>query len=429
MGGSFVKFLSQEVLDPLMASCVVADDGKTQVAIVSCDLCTMPRDIVLSIRAQASQITGIPTDNIHITTTHNHSGPRIRTNLPLADDSESEKELLEATRRKLVADVAECIAAAHSRLTPARMGYGSGAFEGGAFNRRFIMSDGRSRMGGGETDTRKRLKPEGPTDPQVQVAWFEDTEGRQLAVMVSYASHPVNLYARATVSADFPGVMRASLQAVLGDDLSVVYLQGACGNIHPRGPQDPRFQAGGMVNALRVGRGLAGETLRIMGDNVADAEDVSVSVCSRILEIPYREVLPMPLEEAREKRTYYRDCWDEFGRLDIDDKSAIYSTLYTGQFKEKSPAERVEVAAFALGDVFFVTNPAEYFVEFQLDIKEHFKGRKVIVCELTNGFVSYVPTRLACALGGFETILTWFNPGAGDLIRDVSCEQLDRLMC
>ena len=61
-------------------------------------------------------------------------------------------------------------------------------------------------------------------------------------------------------------------------------------------------------------------------------------------------------------------------------------------------------------------------------IKERFKERKVIVTELTNGFISYVPIRLACALVGFETILTWFDPGAGDLIRDVSCEQIEGLI-
>ena len=426
MGGSFIKFQSQDVLDPLMASCIVADDGRTPVAIVSCDLCTLPRDLVLSIRAQTSQATGIPTESIHLAATHNHSGPRVRIDLPLAEDNESEKRQLDAVRRKLVADIVACIVEAHSRAVPARMGYGRGKFESGAFNRRFIMSNGCSRMGGGETENLKRLKAEGPADRELQVVWFETPDGRHLAVMVNYSSHPTNLYAKATVSADFPGVLRDSLQAVLGKGLPIVYLQGACGNIHSYGPQDPRFQRVGIGNARRVGRGLAGETLRIMGNNVADAEDINVSACSRILEIPYRDVLPLPVEQAREKWVYYRNHQDEFSRLNIDEKSAIYSTLYTAQFKDKNPAESVEVAAFALGDVIFVTNPAELFVEYQLEIKE--RGHKVIVTELTNGFVSYVPTRLACALGGFETILTWFDSGAGDLIRDASCEQIEKLM-
>ncbi|MFN2352622.1 MAG: hypothetical protein ABR497_11825, partial [Kiritimatiellia bacterium] len=73
-------------------------------------------------------------------------------------------------------------------------------------------------------------------------------------------------------------------------------------------------------------------------------------------------------------------------------------------------------------------NPAELFVEFQLDIKNRFKDRKVIVTELTNGRIGYVPTRLACALGGYETILTRFNPGTGELIRDTSCTLIESLI-
>ena len=427
MGGSFVKFQSQKVLDPLMASCVVADDGRTRVAIISCDLCTLPRDLVSSVREQVSKAVGIPYQNIHIMTTHGHSGPRIRVDLPFADDDESEMAQLDATRRKLVADIVACVIEAHRRPAPACMGYGRGGFEGGAFNRRFVMSNGRSRMGGVETGNLERLKAEGPADREVQVVWFEDSCGRHLAVMVNYSSHPTNLYSKPTVSSDFPGAMRDVLQGVLGDDVAVLYLQGACGNIMCRDVENPSFPKG-MDNARHIGRSLAGEALKIMGESFADAEEVGVKACRRILEIPYRDVLPLPVEQAREQWAYYKSHWDEFSQLDIDELSSIYSTLYTAQYKQRSSAEVVEIAAFGLGDVFFVGNPAELFVEFQLDIKERFKGRKVIVTELTNGWISYVPTRLACALGGFETILTRFNPGAGDLIRDASCELLEMLM-
>ncbi len=84
-------------------------------------------------------------------------------------------------------------------------------------------------------------------DREVQVVWFEDAARHCTAVMVNYASHPVNLYAKATVSADFPGVLRKSLQSVLGDAVPVVYVQGACGNIHPCGPQNPSFQDAGLT--------------------------------------------------------------------------------------------------------------------------------------------------------------------------------------
>lgn len=64
----------------------------------------------------------------------------------------------------------------------------------------------------------------------------------------------------------------------------------------------------------------------------------------------------------------------------------------------------------------------------QLDIKKRFQNRKVIVTEQTNGRIGYVPTRLGCALGGYETILTRFNPGTGEVIRDTGSELLENLI-
>ena len=429
MGGSFKKFQSRVVLDPLMASCVVADDGSESVAYVSCDIGTMPRFLAMEIREKAARDTGIPAGSIHVMTTHNHSGPTTRTSrdAPLADDDEATLAQVEAMRQKLVDDIAASVIEAHSRLAPARMGYGRGRFDGGASNRRFIMSNGRSRMHGGERDGLKRLKPEGPADKEVQVVWFEDAERRPVAVMVNYTSHVTNFYGKDTASADFPGVMRSVLQGVLGEDVPVLYLQGACGNIMCQEIGNPRNETL-PDRAMRIGRGLAGEALKIMADHCVRDVDARVAACSRTLEIPYRDVPPMPFDKAEETWAYYKNHWEEFLALDLEERAHLNSTLRIAGHKKLAPAEETEIAAFAIGDVFFVTNPAELFVEFQLDIKERFRGRKVIVTELTNGWIGYVPTQVACALGGYETIQTRFNPGAGDLIRDTSCDLLEELM-
>lgn len=424
MGGAFLKYECRNVLDPIMASCVVADDGKTRLAMASCDLGSVSADMLRSVRKQVRDATGTPEAHIFVTATHNHAGPTVqgRRDNPFGDDERSND--IERTRVKLADAIAACIIRAHEPLVPARMGYGRGRFEGGSFNRRFIMSNGRSRMHGG--GNLERLKPEGPTDPEVQAVWFEDAEGRHLAIMVSYAAHPTNFYGQEIVTADFPGVMRDVLQGVLGKDMPVLYLQGACGNLMCQNAADPNSPRG-LANAQRTGRALAGETLRIMGDNNARDADISVSTCRRSLEIPYRDTPPMPFDEARQQWDDYKDRWEAFRKLDIEARGAIQSTLRLAGYRQAGSCESAEIAAFALGDVFVVTNPAELFVEFQLDIKARFKDRKVIVVEQTNGRISYVPTRLACALGGYETILTRFNPGTGELLRDASCDLIERL--
>ncbi len=425
MGGSFRKFESREVLDPIMANCIVTDDGEERIAYVSCDLGSVSRDMVLSIRRQVKNATGTPEENVFVMASHNHSGPTVQAKRdnPFGDDEKTPE--IELTRSKLADDIAACVIKAHEQLVPALMGHGRGRFETGAFNRRFIMSNGRSRMHGGKN--LERLKSEGPIDSEVQAVWFEDGDRKPLAVMVSYSAHPTNFYGQPVVSSDFPGFMRKALHAVLGNKIPILYLQGACGNIMCQNAADPDSPRG-LENARRTGRALAGETLKIMGDNRADSEEIGVSSCRRIINIPYRDVPPMPFNEAREKWDYYKNHWEEFLKLDIEDRGKVHSTLRLEGYMQEGVGEETELAAFALGDVLFATNPAELFIEYQLDIKNRFKDRKVIVTELTNGRISYVPTRLACALGGYETIITRFNPGTGELIRDINCELIDKLI-
>jgi len=425
MGGAFLKYETDELHDPIMASCIVADDGLTRVAYASCDLGSVSRDMVQSIRDRVSRETGTPRENLFVMATHNHAGPTVQgqRDRPFADDDKS--ALIDQTRATLADDIAACMIRAHENRMPARMGYGRGRFESGAFNRRFIMSNGCSRMHGGGGF--ERLRSEGPVDRDAQAVWFEDPAGRPLAVMVSYAAHPTNFYGTKTITADFPGFMRQTLQSVLGDDVPVLYLQGACGNIMCQDIDTPNAPRG-LVNALRTGRGLAGETLRLMSENLPRRDDVHVSACHRMLNIPYRENPPLPFAEAEEKWAYYQTRWQEFLRLDIEERGAIHGALRLAGYRKDSATEEAEIAAFSLGDVFFVTNPAELFVEYQLDVKERFKGRNVIMTEQTNGRISYVPTPLAHALGGYETIISRFGPGAGEMIRDTSCELIDSLL-
>ncbi len=426
MGGSFLMFEGREKLDPIMASCIVADDGSTRVAVVSCDLGSVPQDMTHAIREQVSNATGTPRSNIHLMATHNHSCPTVfhSRDLPFHEGDEQSQARRKGTRDKLTKDIAACAIKAHDHLVPTRMGYGRGRFDGGVFNRRFIMSNGRSRMHGGKN--LDRLKREGPVDPEVQVVWFEDGDNRPLAVMVNYSSHAANLYGKPIMSADFPGAMRAVLHGALGAHVPILYLQGCCGNVMCDDLENPNHTIG-MATVRRVGRGLAGETLRIMGDNFALGRDVCVSTCSRTLDLPYR-VPPIPVEEALEKWAYHKNHWDTFQHLDIEERVTLLTTLRIMRYNETASTEAAEIAAFALDDVFFVTHQAELFVEYQLEVKKRFIDRKVICTELTNGRIGYVPTRLACALGGYETLETRFDPDAGERIRDACCELIEKLI-
>lgn len=75
---------------------------------------------------------------------------------------------------------------------------------------------------------------------------------------------------------------------------------------------------------------------------------------------------------------------------------------------KKERATEVEVQAVKLGPAIFLSNPAELFVEFGLDLKKRSPFPFTFPVELANGCVGYVPTEEALSPtgGGYETRLT-----------------------
>jgi neutral ceramidase len=81
--------------------------------------------------------------------------------------------------------------------------------------------------------------------------------------------------------------------------------------------------------------------------------------------------------------------------------------------------QRAELQALFIGDHALAAVPAEYFVEFGLDIKEKTWPTHTFVVSCANGMVGYLPTREAFRRGGYETTFydgTCTARGAGEKV-------------
>ena len=74
------------VRDPLRAGVLVLDDGETKAAIVTLDVVVAWDDLVTRARAAIEKDVGVPTANIMVCASHNHSGPGWEENPKWASD-------------------------------------------------------------------------------------------------------------------------------------------------------------------------------------------------------------------------------------------------------------------------------------------------------------------------------------------------------
>ena len=174
---------STDIHDHLTGQALVLDDGTTRVAILTADLMSLSVDFTRTVRQGIEEATGIPGECIMVTVSHSHTAPTTGTT---REWGSKDDPYVAAAARHLIG----AASAAVRKLKPARLSIGRGEHHDLAWNR---------------TGT-------GVIDSAVHVLRVDDASARPLAFFVTYACHPVTLGPTTSISADFPGVLRRTLQ-------------------------------------------------------------------------------------------------------------------------------------------------------------------------------------------------------------------------
>ena len=102
-----------------------------------------------------------------------------------------------------------------------------------SFNRDCILDDGRivSIPGKGAKD--HIVGYLGEVDYAVHVMRVDGADGAPACFIVNYANHPDNDNTKRThFSSDYPGFLRENLKMIFGRDVTVLFLNGACGDVN-----------------------------------------------------------------------------------------------------------------------------------------------------------------------------------------------------
>ncbi len=396
LAGYFNVRKADDILDNLYAKTVVLKTETTEVAITSCDLCVIPREIVLRIRELASVWSGIPKDNIMISATHTHTGP-VTTGL-LAG------EIDPAYIDVMVRRIASGIAIARRNLREAIIKIGRGEESSIIFNRRYIMNDGSVITNPGKLNP-NIVKPAGPVDPELLLILIEERLGNPIALITNYTNH-VDTIGGTGISSDYPGVIAKYIKEHFGD-IPSLFLNGAEGDINHVDVKDPTPQVG-YEEAKRIGKILVKEIIRTL-DRIEPLE-ADLKINSSIIKIPIRKPSKEEIEKAKELLSRHIESHSkELTAFDLAKGSMEVERAYAQEVLLLSQLDKdfedLELQVIALGNLVLVGIAGEPFVELGLKIKRNSPFRYTGVVSLANGYSGYIPTERAFDEGGYETRL------------------------
>lgn len=421
------------VNDRLHARALVIKSDAVTLAIISLDVVAIgeigyiKNDFLSKVRARLEKELKIKPEHVLVNASHCHG-------IPCADVEER---------------TVQAVKEAAARLTPVRIGVGSGREDRIMENRRLKLKSGR------EADVRHAysLPPDdevaevGPVDPQIGVLRLDRPDGQTVAVLYNFACHPIQGVPSGGNTADITGFSSQVIEDNLSPGTVALFLQGCGGDINPIGYKDvdhPR-------SAEPLGNLLGLSTLRALR-SIKPRDDARLQVLHQSLALPRADVaqriIALEAEQTRllqslkgtslnlktfiplvvkynvnsEFPSYYSHAYlhekalgrEDLSKLDADNRRNMkqyianiltmeqltrlqtnLALLKKHQQQNVDAGKRtvdVEVVGVRVGEFVLVTFPGELTVRIGLNIKKASPHKNTFVAGYTNGYIYYAPT-------------------------------------
>jgi hypothetical protein len=397
MGGGIAP--AREVVDPLYARGLVLLGADRPLVVVAIDWCEVRNEAHDRWREALAEAAGTTPDRVLFSSVHQHDAPVV--------DLEAERLLRAAGPSGSVCDpefheraVVRVARALRDSLMDTRpvthVGTGKAMVDRVASNRRYLTPDGKPAFGrtSATRDASVRDQPEGTIDPWLRALSFWDDD-RAIAVLSTYAVHPMSHYGQGSVSADFVGLARRLRQEAM-PGVFQVYASGCSGNV----------TAGKYNDGAPANRPVLAERMRDAMARAFEATERHPLREVRFRSVPY--TLP-----PREGAGFTED--DLRKRLHEDSRPFGQCLAAMGlSWRHRCEAGRkLDLPAIDLGPATLVLLPGESYVEYQLLAQRLRPDRFVVALGYGECGTGYVPTEKAIEEG--DTNLhdwCWVAPGA-----------------
>ncbi len=433
VGGDIGRFRpSTGVKDPIYARALVIEQGGKKFCIVMLDICSIDHPWSDEIRRRVHKLYGMPREAVMLHPSQNHAAPTIgnhfcRDSCKLISEDQEWLRGGDSRYNGVAADaIVKVIGQALENLTPVTMAAGRTIDGRVGFVRRYVLRDGTSQCQP-EFCRSDISHVEGPMDPEVGVATFTAEDGRVVAALLHYTSHPCNGFWGTEIIPDWPGAWCNEMEAHFGGGCVPLVMNGLCGNVINYNYLDPEQPM--EIDYKHLGRMLAQSTERAL-QSMRPIEPNAFQWTSEMLPLPYREIPADKLAWAKQLlkdhptpqwKSEDRVTWDWVQAVGIIDCDEEQATVSHGQY---------EIQAMRLGDFALLSLQGEPFAETQLNIKAGSPFAFTQVAHLCNGYVCYIPTRRAMAGGSYEVMTGFwsrYTADAAEMIEQKTVEILKKL--
>ncbi len=416
MSGYFEPRYAKGVIDDLTATAVAFDDGKNRAVVIGIDQAGFKNQYLLDrYKQMISEFCDVPIEAIIINCSHTHTGPCV------GFDEDSGVDSNHTYDDWLGYQLRDAAYFAFQDLKSARFFYAENQAKDIAFIRLFKMKNGKLRTnpGIGNPDI---VEPLGEVNERVGVLKIVREDGEDI-LMVNFGVH-ADVIGGELISADFPGVMRDTIEDALPGTVSV-FIQGAEGDVNH---VDIRWtkKKKGYDYSIHMGKALAGSVIQVC-DAAEEFEVNELTFANKKILIPTNKDNDR-IEEAKRIVELHRlerddeiDCGDE-GITTVVAEAVRIIRLY-----DEPDNYEFTITSVGLGDFVFAALPGEPFCEIGKRIIENSPFNKTFVCVLTDGGEIYFPTSQAYTGGGYEARSSLVKCGADNIIVDEMVDLLKKI--
>lgn len=377
------------VHDRLTARAVVIDDT----ALVALDVIGLHEDMAARIRQRCA----LPDDNVIVAATHTHGAP-VSMRGRLGRDADA--GFLQQIEDGAVAAIDQALAKAR----PATLVAG---------------------MGGDPDVARNRRHADGPLDRSLPVLRIDDLDGAAIAVVVSYACHPVVLGAdNREMTADYPHYVRVELEAAIPGAMAL-FLTGCTGDANTGHTAQASWTLAAntertFATAERLGKRIAAAALQ------AEMQPVQGAIGSghRELDLQFVRLEPEPLSALAESWRAERATAEPVRAILLG-----HWIDWAERNQHTIPGSwRARVSLLDWCGIPIVALPGEIFGETGLAVRAVCDGRPALVLSYAEGNPGYIPPSSEFVFGGYEVAEAHrfigmpgtFAPGSAEALADAA---------